>query len=145
MAAIIACTRAKPQNATEEEAYPETPEAVIRLYQSYYDQNLFEQAKTLSTAEEAKRLDELARILEAEESQDSTRLTTQFLELTCTVKGDSAICLCKLKDQYETYDTEYILVRKNSRWLVDKPKEELFMEDEEALERSLDSLFKNMQ
>lgn len=51
MVISAACTR-KDQAAIAEQAIPQTPEETIRLYQSFLDQNDFEQAKSISTANE---------------------------------------------------------------------------------------------
>jgi len=114
------------------------PEKVVRSYQEYIDNNQFEQAKSLSTREEQQRLDELADLL-AGELQDSTILNSKFLELECEVKGDMARCYCLIRDQYETYETIYTLVRRRSRWLIAAPEEEFPVEDP-AVEEMLEEL-----
>lgn len=104
---------------------PKTPEEVIKAYQAFYDQNLFEEAKGLCTASEQKRLDELSKMMD-EQSPDSTLLSTTFLSVNCSIKGDSAICKCRCKDQYETYKVEFVLLRRNKKWLIDAPREEQY-------------------
>lgn len=122
---------------------PQTPEEVVRLYQAYLDQNAFDKAKTLSTAKETARLEEVSRIVAAE-NQDSTRTNSIFLKLNCTVQPDSVRCACTIKDQYETYDTDFFLVRFKNRWLVDAAPQEELLFDEEELEGILDGMLEQM-
>ncbi|MFM8450255.1 MAG: hypothetical protein ACKOAY_09145 [Haliscomenobacter sp.] len=142
MVISAACTR-KDQAAIAEQAIPQTPEETIRLYQSFLDQNDFEQAKSISTAKEAERLNEIARIVAAE-SQDSTRTVSRFLKLQCALAQDTARCACTIQDQYETYDTDFILVRLRNRWLIDASPQEEILFDEEELEHVLDGMLEQI-
>lgn len=141
--ALFACKR-EPQKPLAEASPAESPEEVVRLYQFYLDQNLFEEAKKWSTAKEGERLDEISRIV-AEEHQDSTRMISEFLKLSCNIQGDSARCACKIKDQFETYEYEFLLVRINGRWLIDAAPEEEILFDEEEIEGFLDSLMEEIE
>lgn len=124
----------------QEVELPKTPEEVVKAYQAYYDQNRFDEAKELCTLAEQKRLDDLAKMVQAQ-NVDSTQLTTAFLSLKCRTKGDSAFCKCKCKDQYETYNIEFVLLRRKSQWLVDAPKEEKYDYDGIDVEGQVDTLF----
>jgi len=108
---------------------PNTPEEVLRLYQSHYDKNEFEEAKELSTPAERQRLDDLKAIIESEPA-DSTIFTTTFLSINCQVLQDTATCICEVKDIEEPYTTEYKLVRMDGQWLVDAPEEEVEIEED---------------
>lgn len=119
----------------------DNPEAVLRAYQAYYDQNMFAEARELSTAAEQERLTELEQIIRSE-SQDSTILQTSFERISCTTTGDTAICDCLLRDQYEQYRARFQLLRQNDRWRVDAPHEEQLQIDEE-IDRIMDSLLHN--
>ena len=132
VAALAACTK--------QAELPKTPEEVVKAYQAYYDQNRFEEAKLLSTAAEQKRLVELAKMME-EQSPDSTQLTTVFLSIKCRTKGDSTFCDCRCKDQYETYTTEFVLLRRKNQWRIDAPKEERYEYNNEDIEGVVDTLF----
>jgi len=123
---------------------PETPEEVVRQYQVYLDQNDFNRAKTLSTSREAERLDEVSRVVAAE-SQDSTRTYSTFLKINCVVLADSARCACTIRDQYETYDTDFVLIRYNRRWLVDSAPQEEILFDEEEIEEALNGMLKQIR
>jgi len=135
---LLAC---QPESVESGETVNRSPEEVLRAYQAHYDRNQFEEAKELSTPAEQERLDELAEII-AMEVSDSTVLETVFEELNCSVSGDTARCLCTLRDQYEQYQANFQLVRSSGGWLVDAPHEEQLRIDEE-LDRIMDSLLNN--
>jgi hypothetical protein len=112
-----------PSAAVAQDTLPGTPEGVVRLYQSYIDSNLFAQAQRLSTPRSAALHDMMASIV-ADTPFDSSLIHTQFLSLDCVIQQDTAICNCMLKDEYEEYASEYILINSNGQWLVDLPDEE---------------------
>lgn len=137
-----ACKQKNSYAAPKQEVL-QTPEETVLQYQQYLDQNAFEEAKGLSTSKEAVRLDEIAKIVAAE-SQDSTRTNSVFLKLDCSVLRDTARCACTIKDQYETYNTDFLLVRYKSKWLVDVAPQEEIIFDEEELERALDGMLEQI-
>lgn len=116
-----------------------SPQEIVRLYQAYMDQNEFIKAAQLSTPPEKKRLEELEQMIGA--YADSTVLTTSFERIDCTIKADSAICDCLLADQYESYEAEFVLLKRDKEWLIDLPREEDVEYDEE-IEAVLDSLIR---
>lgn len=120
----------------------QTPEEVLQEYQGYIDRNEFEAAKELSTPAGQNWLTELAEII-AMEQPDSTLLNTEFLAMNCSGQGDTLICACQMRDQYEEYPAEYILVKMNDRWLVDAPQDEIIIEDD-IIESIPDSLLEEM-
>ncbi|MEZ4994875.1 MAG: hypothetical protein R2824_30940 [Saprospiraceae bacterium] len=109
--------------AAVQDTFPSTPEGVVRLYQSYIDSNLFAQAQRLSTPRSA-ALHEMMAAIVADTPSDSSLIHTQFLTLNCVLQQDTAVCNCLLKDEYEEYASEYILIKSNGQWLVDLPDEE---------------------
>ena len=117
----------------------EQPEDVIRAYQAYIDQNLFDQAGMLSTPAEQRRLQELA-IMIANDLEDAV-FTTEFLSISCTIQGDTANCECQMRDQYESYTELFQLQRSGSEWLVDVPMES-DVNYEKELQSALDSLLR---
>lgn len=117
------------------ESYPQTPEEVVRRYQAYIDSNYFAQAQQLSTVRSAPLHEMMAEIV-ANTPADSSLIHTEFLDIQCTTEQDTAVCICRLRDEYETYQSEYILVRVDGRWLVDLPEETGEVElDEETMEQ----------
>ena len=123
LAALIACNGEPPLTNTQ------TPEEVLQMYQNFVDKNYFDKARSLCTATEKERLNDLEAILE-KELQDSTILTTVFLKIDCQTKGKITRCDCLVKDEYEQYQAEYKLVKKGGVWLVDSPDEEIIIESD---------------
>ncbi len=123
--------------AADQAQGPRSPEAVVREYQAFVDQNQFEQAQALSTPAERQRLQDLAEMIE---NFDSTVFHTEFLSIECTQTADSAVCRCKLQDQYETYVMDYNLLRLEGEWLVDVAYEDNINFQEEEIIKALDSL-----
>lgn len=127
----IGCKNKAPAQSETAQAAPlaTTPEEVVRLFQSYMDSNLFAQAQEISTPRGQEILRGLAGIVDTEPS-DSTVFHTEFLNIACREVADTAFCLCKLKDEYEEYESEYILLKIGGRWFVDAP-DEAPMEEED--------------
>ena len=144
LCALCSCTQPDKPLGQEAEQIPKTPEEVVRRYQAFLDQNDFKRAKMLSTSREAERLDEVSRIVAAE-GQDSTRTYSTFLKLNCVVLADSARCTCTIRDQYETYDTEFVLIRYQRRWLMDSAPQEEILFDEEEIEEALNGMLKQIR
>lgn len=130
LAALVACK--------QEESKPETPEEVLKQYQSNIDQNKFGEARALSTPAGRQWLTELEAII-SNEQVDSTVLDTRFLSLSCEGAGDTLICSCVLEDQYEQYTAVYRLVSLEGQWLVDAPEEDIIIEND-LIESIPDSL-----
>ena len=116
-----------------------TPEAVLKQYQFYFDNNEFEKAKALSTFEGKQWIDDIAPMI-VNEFSDSTILKTIFNELDCKIEKDTAICFCELEDENESYPAEYRLIRFKGNWLVDAPDEGEIIEYEDE-----DELLDNFQ
>lgn len=114
---------------------PRTPEEVVRQYQAYVDSNQFDLAQKLSTPRSAP-LHEMMATIVADTPSDSSLIHTQFITLECNIQQDTATCNCLLRDEYEEYESEYILIRMADRWLVDLPDEESDFElfEQETLE-----------
>lgn len=139
---FFSCKREGPASERAVVTPEMSPEEVVKLYQSYMDRIMFAEAMTLSTDEEKERLAEVMRILQRE-SPDSTRSTSVFLKMKCNVEKDRAECFCRIKDEFDTYNTMFVLLRINDRWLMDAPPEEEIYFDEEAMDNVLDSLLEN--
>lgn len=105
----------------------ETPEASLRAYQRFIDNNEFEAAKSLSTPREQRRLETMSKII-FEDDLDSTVLNTRFLQLQCVEQGDTATCRCEIEDQYERYSEQFRLIKIAGQWKVDAPDEEIIIE-----------------
>lgn len=99
------------------------PEAVVRRWQQHFDRNEFEAAKTLSTAQTVEVLQGLEAFFA--EFGDSSVIHTNFLELKCTERGDSAWCFAMIKDEEinELYRDTFDLLRQDGRWLINLPND----------------------
>jgi hypothetical protein len=133
---LAACRNEQPPQEQAAEK-PLKPDEVVRQFQGYYDNNQFEEAKALSTPRHQAILAGMAELI-ASEPQDSTLLHTEFLQLTCREVTDTAYCLCLLKDQFEEYEMEFVLIKTGGKWLIDAPDEEPI--EEEWMEELPDSL-----
>jgi len=124
-------------NEGDGQGTPASPEEVLRAYQTHIDNNDFEKAKALSTRDERARLDAFAKRILSHRYQDATIMNTVFLDIDCELDGDVAHCLCLVEDDYERYETEYMLVKRKQRWLVDAP-EEPYQIKQEDIERMME-------
>ncbi len=106
-----------------ENPLPNSPEEVVRQYQAWYDANDYDRARRLSTENEKSRLEELEGLLQGM-TADSTLLRTEFVDIQCRSLDDAAFCYCLLEDQYERYQTLFVLRRINGQWLVESPEAE---------------------
>jgi len=142
LATLLACQSDPPaDDAGLMDAELGSPEAVVRRYQHYVDNNQFEAAKALSTAAEQQRLQDMAFVIQNMEDPDSSILQTRFLSIDCQEPSDStAVCACRLQDQYETYSTQFELLRRDGQWLVQPPPMEKDGPDMDAIEQMMDSL-----
>ena len=116
-----------------------SPEEVVRTYQAFIDNNDFEKAMAMSSPQERARLKIWAGRILSNQYRDSTILNTIFLDVDCEIAEEKAYCLCLVEDDYERYQTEYVLVRIGSQWLVDAP-EETFEIDQESINRMLENV-----
>ncbi len=119
---------------------PNTPEAIVRQWQQYYDNNQFEEAGKLSTPNGISFLGMVESFLD-EESGTASVLNTTFLELNCQESNGKAICYFLIEEEGETIRDSIHLLEIDGQWLVDIP-EEVFQidEDNEMIEKFFDEL-----
>lgn len=126
---MITCQNDTPTNETTTPLlpsfeHPATPEAVVRLYQSFLDANKFDEAKNLGTTAEQERLEMLKGIITGE-LLDSTVVQTNFTTLNCTKEGDKALCLGRyIAEENEEYEDTFRLTKVNKKWLIDITSED---------------------
>ncbi|MEM0992950.1 MAG: hypothetical protein AAGI49_07920 [Bacteroidota bacterium] len=130
--AFLLCS-CEEDSASGSEAYPDTPEAVVRIYQAHLDKNEFEQVKMYSTAKEQARIDEIAPII-LEEVSDSTIFTTTFIRIDCKKAQRQAICDCVIENFDEQYEDTFVLALENGQWKVDAAEEEIDYDHNEEIE-----------
>ena len=111
-----------------------SPEGILKLYQKHFDQNDFESAKKLSTEAGKQWLTDIEPMIVNEFSIDSSILTTVFNKLECSINQDTAICICELEDENESYNATYKLLKIKGKWLVDAPDEGETIEYEDEKE-----------
>ncbi|MBK7409961.1 MAG: hypothetical protein IPJ40_19080 [Saprospirales bacterium] len=116
-----------------------SPESVVRQWQSHVDHNEFEKAKVLS-APRTEALLSWMEVLLSEMDADSVVTQTDFKEINCKESGDKAVCYYTMEEEGQTFYDSFLLVRIDGKWLVDLPEEALYEEGEEDME----SLFQLM-
>jgi hypothetical protein len=107
----------------------DAPETVVRKWQSHIDRNEFQQAMALSTPRTIELLSWMEALL-SEMDAESAITHTEFLDLNCTEKGNTAICHYALEDDGTRYRDSFLLVRSKGKWLVDLPEEPAYTEDD---------------
>jgi hypothetical protein len=106
----------------------DTPEAVIRNWQSSMDNSDIKAAKELSSENTKKWLDDI----EATFGSDTLHVKTTFISIHCTEENDSkASCKCLSKQEgiTEEYEDVFFLVKENGKWVVDLDSAEGFEDD----------------
>lgn len=98
---------------------PNTPEAVVRAWQAFIDNNQLSQAAQLSTAEALIYIQQELSALPIEDSLEQEQ--NVFLDLQCQELGDSAICTYFFEDEIgEKMPGKLALRRIKGQWLVSK-------------------------
>jgi hypothetical protein len=94
---------------------PNTPEDVVRTWETQIGQNQFDAAKRISTG----------KTLEAVVSLDSTNniqkmppSSIKILNLACRTEGDKSECDCLQEDAVGQLQCTYFLVRQNGQWFL---------------------------
>ena len=109
---------AAPQNAP----LPNTPELVVRAWETEVAQNEFALARQLSIGEA------LATVVAIDSSNLISKepmepYTPNFLEITCQEKGNEAVCNCVVDDGISPLRYQYYLIRQNGQWYLDHVSE----------------------
>ncbi len=124
--------------APEKNDLPDNPEAVVRQWQQYLDNNEFEAAKQLSTSTTVSVLEMLETIM-SEEFSDSTITHTRFLDLACREKGKNATCFYRIQEEGETIVDSFALVKVKGQWLINLPEEDTLFYHDNDLEELFDA------
>ncbi|MFZ4542441.1 MAG: hypothetical protein ACOYOA_00190 [Saprospiraceae bacterium] len=108
---ILACNSKKAAESDK------SPEAVVREWQHYIDNNEFQKAMTLSSDVTKHWLENVGGSFEG----DSNRVETKFISLSCKEAGETALCKCRIQQEEtdEAYEDIFKLVKINGQWLVD--------------------------
>lgn len=114
----------------------DSPEAVVRKWQTHVDQNEFREAMKISTPRTMQLLSWMEAILT--EMDADTIIHTELTGLSCREEGDQAVCHYTIVDGGEVFPDSFVLTRMNGKWLVDIPEEPSFEDPgdlEELFER----------
>jgi hypothetical protein len=94
---------------------PNTPEDVVRTWESQIGQNQFDAAKLISTG----------KTLEAVVSLDSTHhiqamapSSIKIINIACQTEGDKSKCDCLQEDAIGQLKCVYYLIRQNGQWYL---------------------------
>jgi len=115
----------------------DTPESVVRQWQSHIDKNEFGQAKALSAPRTVELLSWMEGIF-SEMDSEVTVTHTEFKSIRCKEKGDEAVCFYTIEEEGQVFQDSFILVRINGQWRVDLPDEAF---NNEENDEDLETLF----
>ena len=133
---VISCRTDPPTNQPKAITLPKTPEDVCRAWQQYVDNNEIAKAMLLGspTAKEWLKLNQSLFLA------DDELEPTQFISIRCTETGDKAICKYRLKEEGDTIEDYFSLVKINKQWLIHieeqdgtDPNEAIFEEMKKSL------------
>lgn len=107
-----------PQNAP----LPNTPELVVRAWETEVAQNEFALARQLSIGEALStvRAIDSSNLISKEPMEP---YTPQFLEIQCQENGDAAVCNCVVDDGISPLRYQYYLIRQEGQWYLDHVSE----------------------
>ena len=109
-----------------------TPEDVVRQWQSWIDKSNYKDAALLSTPRAQNWIVQINQIF------GTATDTTNFKSIKCIVKDTTAMCSCQILDtQKEVFIDSFLLVKRNNQWLVDISEEQSEPQDTEVLENLL--------
>jgi hypothetical protein len=122
---------------------PNTPETVVRTWQTDIDHNQFEEAKALSTD---RMKGYIERVIMAVTASDAAIINTDLQNLQCTTEADSSKAVCiysvvtldtiatppypkgtkllgKAHVLENNFTDKFNLVKQNGQWLIDNDKD----------------------
>lgn len=94
---------------------PNTPEEVVRMWESYIGQNQFDSAKLISTG---KTLETVVSLDSTHHIQQMAPSSIKILSITCQTDGDKSECDCLQEDAIGQLRCIYVLVRQNGQWYL---------------------------
>jgi len=116
---------------------PNNPEGVCKAWQQYVDNNEIAKAMLLGSPAAKEWLKLNQSLFLADDELEPTK----FLSLTCTEKGDKAICKYTLQEEGDLIEDFFSLVKINNQWLIhiedqegNDPDEAIFEEMKKALD-----------
>ncbi|MBL7813655.1 MAG: hypothetical protein JNL70_01530 [Saprospiraceae bacterium] len=116
----VACkqgdTNASSSNAsTRTIQLPNTPEDVVKTWESQIGQNQFAEAKLISTGKALETVVSLDSTYHIEKIAPSS---SKVLSISCRTEGDKSECDCVLEDAVGQLKCVYYLQRQNGQWYL---------------------------
>ena len=112
---------------------PATPEEVVKMWETNYDQNNFALIEPISFGEGLKlvRANEATNQMAIKKGEKIEAFTPNIVQVTCETKGETCDCVCLINDpQAGKYNMKYELFQDNGQWKVVKSGDESAMKDE---------------
>ena len=133
---FTACKNDPPTNQPKAITLPKTPEGVCRAWQQYVDNNEIAKAMLLGSPAAKEWLKLNQSLFLADDELEPTK----FISIRCTETGDKAICKYSLKEEGDTIEDYFSLVKINQQWLIhieeqdgNDPNEAIFEEMKKSL------------
>lgn len=124
--------------ASDKKDLPNTPEKVARQWQDWIDNNQFQQARELSTANAIDWINWAEETIKANGEENEVLPPAVFIYMKCEEQGNKAICGYVMDDEGFEYRDSFYLEKIKDQWLVDIPTEDLIEED--GLEQLFDAM-----
>lgn len=94
---------------------PNTPEEVIKTWESQIGENQFAEAKLISTG---KALETVVSLDSTHRIEPIASSSTKILNIACRTEGDKSECDCLLEDAVGQLKCTYFLLRINGQWYL---------------------------
>ena len=94
---------------------PNTPEDVIKSWESQIGENQFAAAKLISTG---KALETVVSLDSTHQIEPIASSSTKILNIACRTEGDKSECDCLLEDAVGQLKCTYYLLRQNGQWYL---------------------------
>jgi hypothetical protein len=94
---------------------PNTPELVVRTWETQIAQNQYGLAKQISTG---KTLETVVSLDSSNAMKPSDSYVPKFQQITCKEEGDKATCDCIIDDNIGQLSCTYFLVKSKGQWLL---------------------------
>ena len=124
-------------------------EETAQHWVEFYYNSEFDSAKSLSTQITKNMIDTVALEL----TDEGEIMAFKITQMNCSVKGDSAVCFYRYKDEIEEFEEKIHLIRMENKWLIDEPladealtdeeMEQIFEEYEELLKEEMQNTMEN--
>jgi hypothetical protein len=96
-------------------ALPNTPEEVVRTWETQIAQNQYGLAKQISTG---KTLETVVSLDSSNSMVASVAYLPKFQQINCKEEGDKATCDCVIDDNIGQLNCTYYLVKSKGQWLL---------------------------